>query len=199
MSGKKSWKIFWDLQCPYSKKNWEQFPKIKERFEAEYDFSIHGVSLLFHPQAFTAQCAAVLIGAKKGEEARRKFTDASFEQQAMFMNSAVGDARKSEVDAIFAGIAEQAGLLDAEGTDATTDTTILTKSDFLVKLHDWEAAVFPAWKENKEAMALGVNRTPMSVIDGVIVTDSDSEWGPDQWAVALESLKKREAALAASK
>jgi protein-disulfide isomerase len=63
---KNSGKIFWDLQCPYSKENWEQLPEIKAAFVDEYDFPIHLTSLLVHPQAFTAQCTTNWVAGTKG-------------------------------------------------------------------------------------------------------------------------------------
>jgi len=182
---KKTWEVFWDLQCPYSKANWKLLPKIKDRFGDEYDFSVHLTSLLFHSQAFVGQCASHLIMAKLGDEARLKFIDACFEQQDIYMNAAVGDARKSEVDAIFAGICEKLGFFE--------DSDKLTKSEFLDKLHDWELATKPAWTEHKEALELGVHGAPKSVIDGVLMANSESDWTPDRWAKALESSKKQKA------
>lgn len=177
MSGnKKEWKVFWDLQCPYSKKNWELFPSIKMRFQSEYEFSVHITSLLFHPQAFTAQCGAALINAKKGVDAKQQYIEACFYNQDSFMNAAVGDGKKSEIDAIFADIAEKAGIF--------TDDK-LTKEDFLANLHNWELAVYPAWTEHKEALALGVMSTPKQVIDGKLIAESESSWGPDEWADKL--------------
>lgn len=176
---KKTWKIFWDLQCPFSKRNWEKLPEIRKRFEDEYEFSIHITSLLFHPQAFTAQCAAELIEVKKGPEAKMQFIDACFENQDSYMNAAVGDARKSEIDAIFAGIAEKSGILDDKE---------LTKEEFLAKIHDWEDAVKPAWTNHKEALGMGVFAVPKSVIDGKLVEDSESSWGPEEWAERIKAL-----------
>ena len=62
------------------------------------------------------------------------------------MNAALGDARKSDVDAVFANIAEKAGVLD----DA------FTKEAFLADLHSWESAVKPAYTEHKIALGYGV-------------------------------------------
>jgi hypothetical protein len=177
--GKKPWDIFWDLQCLFSKTNWELLPEIRKKFEDEFEFTIHITSLLFHPQAFTAQCAAELVEAKKGEEARMQFIDACFQNQESYMNSAVGDARRSEVDAIFADIAEQCGILDEKE---------LTKEHFLAKIHDWEIAVKPAWTNHKEALAQGVFAVPKSVIDGTLVTDSESSWGPEKWEERIKKL-----------
>ena len=83
---KKSWKIFWDLQCPFSKKSWEKLASIQAKFGDDYSFTIHLTSLAFHPQAFTAQCAANWIAGKKGgEKSKRIFIDACFEQQEKYM------------------------------------------------------------------------------------------------------------------
>ena len=178
-SNKTSWQFFWDLQCPYSKKNWENYAAILAKFQDTHEFSIHLTSLLFHPQAFTAQCAANLVASKKGPQAKLEFINACYQHQHTFMNAAVGDAKKSEIDAIFADIANKAGVLDE---------TTFTRNDFLANIHNWDLAIKPAWTEHKEALAFGVVGTPKSVIDGMLVTDSDSSWGPDEWAKELESI-----------
>jgi predicted DsbA family dithiol-disulfide isomerase len=175
---KTSWKVFWDLQCPCSKVNWTNLPAIKERFGNEYDISIHLTTLAFHPQAFTAQCGASLIETKKGRDAALKYVDTCFENQESFMNAALGDARKSEIEAVFASIAEKAGVLDAE----------FTKESFLADLHDWEKAVKPAYAEHKIALGYGVSGTPKQVINEKIVPDTESAWGPDEWAEKLKTL-----------
>ncbi|CAB9511777.1 expressed unknown protein [Seminavis robusta] len=179
-SNKKSWKVFWDLQCPFSKKNWEKLSEIKDKFGSDYEFSIHLTSLLFHPQAFTAQCAASLIENNKGADGKHKFITACMEQQESFMNAAVGDARKSEVDLIFANIAQDCGFFDADDG--------FTKDFFLANLHDWELAIKPAWTEHKEALALGVVSTPKQVIDGVLIAESESSWGAQEWQDKLKSM-----------
>jgi hypothetical protein len=47
---KKTWRIFWDPQCPYSKKMWKSLSGIKERHDSDYNFVIYLTSLVFHPQ-----------------------------------------------------------------------------------------------------------------------------------------------------
>ena len=82
------WKIFLDLQCPYSKVFWERLPSIQERFGSKYIFTRHITSLLFHPQAFDAHCAVhcavTLVGNVRGMEIRRKYEDALFENQESY-------------------------------------------------------------------------------------------------------------------
>lgn len=177
----KTWKIFWDLQCPYSKANWKNFSAIKAKFESEYDITVYLTSLAFHPQAFTGQCGASLIETNKGRDVMFKYVDACFENQESYMNAALGDARKSEVDAAFAAVAEKADVFDDN----------FTKEVFLRDIHDWEKSVKPAYAEQKIALEYGVFGTPKHIIDDKIVPDTESAWGPDEWAEKLKTLKKR--------
>jgi 2-hydroxychromene-2-carboxylate isomerase len=177
---KKVWKVFWDLQCPFARKSWAQLDELKERFSDDYNFEINLTSLLFHRQAFTAQCAANLIARHKGPEAKLRFINACYTNQERYVDSAVGDARPSEVDAIFAAIANEAGLFD-EG---------FTQEYFLSKIHDKEEAVVPAWTEHKLALSYGVFGTAKFVIDDKLVKDTESDWGADEWEQKLETLDK---------
>jgi 2-hydroxychromene-2-carboxylate isomerase len=174
----KTWKVFWDLQCPYSKDSWKNFPAIKEKFGSEYTFEICLTSLAFHPQAFDAQCGASLIETKKGRDALMRYVTMCFEKQESYMNAALGDAKKSESDAVFAAVAEAAGVFDES----------FTKEDFLAGMHDWEMAVKPAYAEHKVALGHGVYGTPKYVIDEKLVPDTESAWGPDEWTEKLKTL-----------
>ena len=80
------------------------------------------------------------------------------------MNVALGDARKSDVDAVFANIAEKAGVLDEA----------FTKEAFLANLHDWESAVKPAYAEHKIALGYGVTYRcgNQRRVDGVLTPSS---------------------------
>jgi hypothetical protein len=94
------------------------------------------------------------------------------------MNDALGDCRKSEVDSVFAGIAEKGGFFD----------DVLTKEKFLLECGGWEKAVQPAYAEHKMALDYRVYGTPKHVIEEKLVEDTESSWGPDDWAVKLETL-----------
>ena len=187
---KKSWKVFWDLQCPYSKKNWEQYEALKAKFGDEYDFSIHLTSLLFHPQAFMAQCAANLVATEHGDGddanggaqgAKLTFINEAFKQQSKYMNDAVGDAKKSEIIEIFANIVDDAKLF--------TDT--FTKETFRKDINDWKKAVSPAWNEYKVAAEqYHVMGTPKTAIDEKLIDNTESSWGPTEWETKLQELVK---------
>lgn len=175
---KVSWKIFFDLQCPYSRKCWERLPALKEAFGQHYDMRVYLTSLLFHPQAFTAQCAATWIQTSKGQDQYYKFCDACFENQERYMNAAIGNARKSDIDNVFVDIAQEAGIIQDDAG----------RAEMLVGMNDWETAVKPAYAEHKIALGFGVYGTPKHVINDVLVADTDSEWGVPEWTQVLSKL-----------
>ena len=171
------WKIFLDLQCPYSKVFWKQLPSIQEKFGNKYTFTRHITSLVFHPQAFDAQCAVTLVGNIRGLDIRRQYEDTLFEHQELYMNAALGDARKTEIIEVFANIAEKVdGLFNEE----------FTRDVFVEKIHDWNMAVKPAYNEHKIALGYKVYGTPKHVINERLLEDTESSWGVDEWVKKLE-------------
>ena len=151
---------------------------LRKAFEADYDITVFLTSLAFHPQAFTAQCGAALIENRKGRGAMLKYVDTCFEKQESFMNAAIGDAKKSEIDAVFASIAQESGIFDDS----------FGKDDFLEGLHDWESAVSPAYTEHKIALSYGVYGTPKHIINEKLVADTESAWEVADWAAKLDTL-----------
>lgn len=178
---KPKWQVFWDMQCPYSKISWERLPEIREHFGTEYDFEIKLTSLAFHPQSFMAQSAASLIERHKGSEARLKFINACFRNQERYLNAAVGNARPSEVAAVFASIAKE--------IDAFDEDDKFTEEYFLSHLNDWDEAVKPAYTEHKEALQLQIYGTPKFVIGELgLIADTESSWGAAEWSERLALL-----------
>jgi protein-disulfide isomerase len=175
---KKTWKVFWDLQCPYARKNWERLDSIKKRFESEYDITVHLTSLIHHPHAFLGQCGASLVETYKGRDAFLRFVDACYENQEKYSSDVLVDPRRSDVIAVFAEIADSAGLLD-------THTEGLTKEKFVKEIDDKEKAFKPAYSEYKRALSYGVHGTPKNVIEEKLILDTESLWGPDEWAEKL--------------
>ena len=94
----------------------------------------------------------------------QQFVDACFRKQAAYLNDALADAHTSQVSAVFASIAEEAGIFDED----------FTEKYFLAKMQDWEEDVKPAYSEHKEAPACGIYGTPKHVIvDKGLVADTE--------------------------
>jgi hypothetical protein len=174
---KAKWQVFWDLQCPYSKTSWEKLPEIRERFGSEYEFEIKLTSLVFHPQSFIGHSAACLIEKHKGAEDRLKFINACYENQERYLNAALGDARPSEVYAVFASIAKGIGLFDGK----------FTEEYFVSHIINWDEASKPAYVEHKEALQLQIYGTPKHVVGDVgLIPDSESWWGAAEFDEKLK-------------
>ena len=176
---KLTWKVFWDLQCPYSHKNWSHIKDIKQAFGDKFDFEIVLTSLPFHPQAFPAQCAASLIEHQLGDDAKAAFIEQCFQQQESYMNAAVGDATPSQVRKVFCKITKDAGLL------APTSNPDFTEDYFLQHVQDWEGAIKPAYTEHKIALQYQVFGTPKHAIDGRLLEATESDWGVEEWKMKL--------------
>jgi protein-disulfide isomerase len=176
-TAKPTWQVFWDLQCPYSRISWEKLPDIQNHFGKDFSFEIKLTSLVFHPQSFVGHGAACLIEKCKGSEDRLKFINACFQNQEKFLKSAVGDARPSEVDAVFASIANDAAIFDET----------FTEEYFLAHIRDWDEAQKPAYTEHKEALKLQIYGTPKHVIgDKGLISNSESSWGVTEFIDVLK-------------
>ena len=159
--------------------------EIEAKFADDYDITYHLTSLAFHAQAFVGQKAAMLIEIKKGKDDKMKFIDACLENQTKIMNDAIGDSRPSEVIAVFADIAQEAGIFDQEK---------LTREYFLENVNKFDMTVKPAWVEHKFALSQGVFGTPKFVIDGKLMAGTESSWGADEWEEKLKSVKAKKEA-----
>ena len=180
---KGTWQTFLDLQCPYSRNHWMKRKEIEAKFADNYDITYHLTSLAFHPQAFFGQKAAMLVEVKKGKDDKMKFIDACYQNQTRFMNDAIGDARPSEVNAVFADIAQEAGLLDKEDG--------FTREYFLEHVNNFDMTIKPASVEHKYALTYGVFGTPKFVIDDKLIAGTESSWGPDEWEEKLKEIKPK--------
>lgn len=171
LSAKPVWKTYWDLQCPFCRKNWKHMPDIKKRLEDRFDFQVHLTSLVFHPQAFVGQCAAYIIEQELGPQDKMEFINACYEHQQKYMRDAVGDARPSQVHAIFADIAASAGIF----------TETFTREYFLQQINNYDQVIKPTWQEHKKALLDGVFAVPKHVVDGTILEAAQSDWTPDDF------------------
>ena len=174
------WQMFFDLQCPYSKKLWGMVPELRKKFGSDYDITTHITSLAFHRQSFPAHCAAYLIGTEKGGEARHQFESACYANIDRYVDEAAEKMNHAELNAVFATIAEEEDLFDDDE---------FTREAFLKALSDRKKVIMPTWFEHTEALFEGVYKAPQHVINGKLVPDMDSSWGIEEYQAALKMFK----------
>lgn len=163
-----SWQIFLDIQCPYSKRTWDNVPALRREYGNKFNITTHLYQLAFHYQSYTGHKAAASIAGSQGEKGKLEFIGCAYERQEEFMNAAMGDAKKSEIEAKFADIAAKCNKVDA--------------TEFVDTLGDaWR----PAWNEQKFSMAAGAVVAPTHNIGGVVVPDTSSSWTAEEWLSPL--------------
>jgi hypothetical protein len=171
------WKIFFDLQCPFSKRLRQLLPAIKARYgPMGFKITTHIISLAFHRQSFPAHCVAYLVGIEKGNDCRLRFEEACYDNLDLYVDEAVTSMTKAEVNEVFASIAEKAGVFD--------DT--FSKEMFVQSLQDHNRVIMPTWFEHKQALMLGVFKAPQHVLNGVLIPDTDSSWSVDDYEPVLK-------------
>ena len=186
---KRTWHVFWDLECPFARNNWQQLPALREAFSNQFEFVIHLTSLAFHPAAWVGQCAAFLIRRELGQEAWHAFVDACYEQQHLYKDE-LKDARPSELAAVFADIAAGANLFSKTTTTTNNNNndSSFTREYFLEHVRNWNEIIKPTYQEHKYALEQGVFGTPKHVIEGTLVPDTQSSWGVHEWQDKLQSM-----------
>ena len=175
---KPTWKMFFDLQCPYSRKLWGKVPALKEHFGQDFEISLHTTALAFHRQSFPAQTAAFVIGKYKGSEIREQYQNALYDNFDKYSDDATETMTKTDLNGVFADIAQP-----------FFDETF-SRDVFLEKIRDRKEVIMPTWFEHKEALVFGVFKAPQHVIEGHLVPDTESSWEIADYEEALKKLRE---------
>eukprot|EP00457_Paulinella_chromatophora_P016325 gb/GEZN01017101.1/.p1 GENE.gb/GEZN01017101.1/~~gb/GEZN01017101.1/.p1 ORF type:complete len:243 (-),score=27.31 gb/GEZN01017101.1/:85-765(-) len=187
-TGPKEWKVFLDLQCPYSKICLEQhYEELKSAF-GEYKFSIVLTSLVFHPQAFPAQKAVFAMNLLAGEEARYAYINKIYAEQDRISNAKTSEMTRHDIDGVLADIAAEAGLVKGKNNESKTGSPTITREALIGKMNDFDNCVKPAYAEHKIALAHKVYGVPKHVIAGQLIEDSESSWGVKEFHQKMRSL-----------
>jgi protein-disulfide isomerase len=167
------WKIFIDLQCPYSKRVWDNLSKLRAAFDREYHITVHLVPLHFHPQAFTAQCAAKCVQNVMDHSDYWAFVGHLFMHQERYMNTATKDMTRDQIVDVFYELLQgcHPGIMDAK--------------EFKAEIAKWNETTMPAYTDAKFAWDHKAFGTPSHVIYGRKIEDTESAWEPPQWAAKL--------------
>mmetsp|Transcript_18383 Transcript_18383/g.64571 ORF Transcript_18383/g.64571 Transcript_18383/m.64571 type:complete len:168 (+) Transcript_18383:216-719(+) len=149
---------------------------------------MHLTANILHAQAWPAHYSALLVKKQCGDAVYSKYIAALFENRAKFKNADI-QLSKADMDTAFADIAEGCGLLGGE----------FSRAEFLDKCSNWKQGhVWAAYGEFKEALALGVFGIPKHIVDGVLLTCTESVWGVEEWRAKLADVPAETARAAAA-
>ena len=166
--------MFFDLECPFSKKGWQTILQVATAYAPEkIDLILQPMTLGNHRQSWDATKAAIAVA---GEDTDKfvDFVSYIFERQAEFANEASQDRTQTEWHHLLADYA-----LDA--------TQWSDKEKFLQLLNSqeiYDRARIPA----RLAAVRGVWSTPTFFINGAEATDLSSQSSVEDWQQAIDSL-----------
>lgn len=166
--------MFFDLECPFSKRGWGNVQQVMAAYSAEQVYWIfQPMTLGNHRQSWDATKAAIALADNSAE----KFVDVVsyiFTRQEEFANEAWKDKTQTEFHELLAEFAIAA-------TDATDKTAFLEK---LNSKAVYAAARIPA----RFATINGVWSTPTFFINGAEATDLSSGSSLADWKRVIDSL-----------
>ena len=166
--------IFFDLECPFSKKGWQTILQVAKVYSAEQIYFIfQPMSLGNHRQSWDATKAAIAIA---GEDTSKfiKFVSYLFEHQVEFANEAFKDKTQTDWHHLLASYAVEA-------------IKIKDKKQFIELLNSkeiYDRARIPA----RFAATKGVWSTPTFFINGAEATNMSSKSTLKDWQETIDSL-----------
>ncbi|MEM8505828.1 MAG: thioredoxin domain-containing protein [Cyanobacteria bacterium P01_D01_bin.1] len=170
--------VFFDLECPFSKKGWNTVMKVKEAYSSEQIYWVfQPMSLGNHRQSWDATKAAITV-ADTDTQKFIDFVSHLFSKQSDFANEAWKDKTQTEFHAFLAERAAEASDAAAEHRD---------KKQFLDRLNSEEIyarARIPA----RFATIRGVWSTPTFFINGAEATSLSSGSSLQNWQSVIDEL-----------
>lgn len=166
--------MFFDLECPFSKKGWQNIMQVVSAYSADQiSLVLQPMTLGNHRQSWDATKAAIAIA---GDDADKFVSLVSYilDRQTEFANEASKDTTQTEWQQMLADYA-----LDA--------TEVSDKAEFLQLLNSKEVyakARVPA----RFAAIRGVWSTPTFFINGAEASDLSSQSSLADWQSQIDSL-----------
>ncbi|MEO1340353.1 MAG: thioredoxin domain-containing protein [Cyanobacteria bacterium J06635_13] len=166
--------MFFDLECPFSKKGWQNIMQVVSAYSADQiSLVLQPMTLGNHRQSWDATKAAIAIA---GDDADKfvSFVSYILDRQTEFANEASKDTTQTEWQQMLADYA-----LDA--------TEVSDKAEFLQLLNSKEVyakARVPA----RFAAIRGVWSTPTFFINGAEASDLSSQSSLADWQSQIDSL-----------
>ena len=166
--------MFFDLECPFSKKGWQTLMEVRSAYdETEIYLILQPMVLGNHRQSWDATKAAIAIAGNDAEKFV-SFVSYLFDRQAEFANEASKDITQTQWQGILADYA-----LDAtEWSDKDKFIELLNSKDV------YSQARIPA----RFAAMKSVWSTPTYFINGAEATDLSSQSTLQDWQKQIDSL-----------
>ena len=166
--------MFFDLECPFSKKGWQTILKVVEAYSSEQIYLIlQPMTLGNHRQSWDATKAAIAIA----EEDTDKFIDFVsylFDRQAEFANEASKDTTLTQWHKILA--------------DYAVDATQWSDKDKFIALLNSKEIYNQARIPARFAAVRSVWSTPTYFINGAEAMDLSSQSSLSDWQEKIDSL-----------
>ncbi|MEM8832587.1 MAG: thioredoxin domain-containing protein [Cyanobacteria bacterium P01_G01_bin.19] len=166
--------MFFDLECPFSKKGWQTVLQVVEAYSAEQLYVIlQPMTLGNHRQSWDATKAAIAVA---GQDTNKfiDFVNYILDRQSEFANEASKDTTQTQWHQTLAGYAVEA----TEWTDKDKFIELLNSKEI------YSQARIPA----RFAAVKGVWSTPTYFINGAEVTDLSSQSSLTDWQNKIDSL-----------
>ena len=166
--------IFFDIECPFSKKGWQTMLQVAKAYSPDRVYLIlYPMTLGNHRQSWDATKAAIAVA----DNDTNKFIDFVsyiFDRQSEFANEASKDKTQTDWHHMLASYAIDASKWD----NKEKFIELLNSKDIYAK------ARIPA----RFATIRGVWSTPTFYINGAEATDLSSQSSLQQWQEAIDSL-----------
>ena len=166
--------MFFDLECPFSKKGWQTILKVAQAYAPEQIYLIlQPMTLGNHRQSWDATKAAIAIAGDNTDKFI-DFVNYIFEHQAEFANEASKDKTQTDWHYLLA--------------DYALEATSWSDKDKFMQLLNSEEVYGKARIPARFAAIRGVWSTPTFFINGAEATDLSSKSSLEDWQAKIDSL-----------
>ena len=166
--------MFFDLECPFSKKGWQTILQVVKAYSPEQLYLIlQPMTLGNHRQSWDATRAAIAVAGDDSEKFV-SFVNYILDRQAEFANEASKDTTQTQWQEMLA--------------DYAIDATAWSDKDKFIKLLNSKDIYSQARIPARFAAQRGVWSTPTYFINGAEATDLSSQSSLADWQKQIDSL-----------
>lgn len=166
--------MFFDVECPFSKKGWQTILKVAAAYSPEQLYLIlQPMTLGNHRQSWDGTKAAIAVAGNNTDKFI-DFVSYVFERQAEFANEAFKDKTQTDWHNLLA--------------DYVVDATQWSDRDKFIQLLNSQEIYNQARIPARFAAIKGIWSTPTFLINGAETTDLSSQSSLEDWQEKIDSL-----------